>query len=316
MGAPASPTPQLARWDTFLAALRERLTAADTQRPSVRYWRAPQLIRLIRDVRTQHRAELKTNFPAGKEILRRLEKIGWIRPIEVEWIKGGEGRFYRLELDPQDQLHVDPFELLQGYAPDGIICYFGALNYHELTTQIPPFYHVARLRKGVPLFVPPSPALADKKLSPASPLGTELFSFGGIHYYLTTRYPQYIPGVQLRLVSGRNALRITDLEQTLLDTLMHPLPCGGLTVILEAWERAADRLDRSRLLAHLHVIGQPALWRRTAALLESLEIGVDHGLAAQADQALIAAPTADPLPLLPGFPFSGSSGRWHVGIPF
>jgi hypothetical protein len=44
----------------------------------------------------------------------------------------------------------------------------------------------------------------------------------------------------MRVVSPRTWLRITTLEQTLLDTLLQPLRCVGEAVVLEAWENGVS----------------------------------------------------------------------------
>ena len=53
-------------------------------------------------------------------------------------------------------------------------------------------------------------------------------------YYSNKRDVSLVPGIQFRVVSPRCWLRITTLEQTLLDALMQPVRCGGEAVALEA----------------------------------------------------------------------------------
>ena len=48
----------------------------------------------------------------------------------------------------------------------------------------------------------------------------------------------------MRAYGPRAQIRITTLEQTLLDSLYKPFLCGGPEVVFEAWQDAVDRLDR------------------------------------------------------------------------
>ena len=85
-----------------------------------------------------------------------------------------------------------------------------------------------------------------------NPLGTEIFRFEGVGYYSNKRDASLVPGIQFRVVSPRCWLRITTLEQTLLDALMQPVRCGGAAVVLEAWETGVKQFDADRMSEHLN----------------------------------------------------------------
>ena len=101
-----------------------------------------------------------------------------------------------------------------------------------------------------------------------SPLGTEIFRFDEVPYYVTRRDASLAPGIQLRVVSPKTWLRITTIEQTLLDTLLQPVRCGGEAVILEAWEKGVKDMDMDRMAEHLTKIQREDLDRRVAAVLD------------------------------------------------
>ncbi|HYG34823.1 MAG TPA: hypothetical protein VEC99_08570, partial [Clostridia bacterium] len=153
-----------------------------------------------------------------------------------------------------------------------------------------------------------------------SPLGTEIFRFAEVPYYETRRDASFVPGIQMRVVSPRTWLRITTLEQTLLDTLLQPIRCGGEAVIMEAWENGLKEMDADRMTEHLSKIQREDLERRVAAILDLN--GVDM-VATSLGQRLhrlrgrlaASAQEIPEIPLLPGFHFPNSSQDWNVRIP-
>jgi len=316
------PNPQLVRWERFLGLFRERISQRGEARPTVRYWKSAQLTNLIQELRIQYRAELRTTFPPGKAVIGRLEKIGWIKPVPIIWSKAVTQIMYRISLDDTAEVAIDPLELLQGYAPRGVLCYFGALRYHELTTQIPRFYHVAKMRTGaLPDAAKEYPSLPtlNPVEKPYNPMGTEIFIMADTVFYETSRYPALVPGTQVRLLTSRSGLRITDLEQTLLDTLTHPLQCGGSAVVFEAWERALEQIDPARLCLHLESINQLTLWRRVATILSVLAPSNDDPALAlvseKARTAMAGQPEQELIALLPDHPFVQINADWRVLIP-
>ncbi|MFT3882954.1 MAG: hypothetical protein QM703_25270 [Gemmatales bacterium] len=75
-------------------------------------------------------------------------------------------------------------------------------------------------------------------------LGEWLFTYKGLRYYKTTKENRLVPGIQTRFLNPTSIVRITSLEQTLLDTLHRPLSCGGPAVVMEAWEQGITRAKK------------------------------------------------------------------------
>lgn len=248
--------------------------------------------------------------------MRRLESAGWLTPIKVKATKS-RVRLYLMEASAAKNQPVDSYELLQAYLPAGVVSYFGALAFFSLTTQTPPFYHIGRLLSGEPQEPPldlPSPS---KRAVKRNPFGTELFRFEGTIYYETRRYRALTPGIQLREVGPRTWLRITTLEQTLLDTLLQPTRCGGEAVIFEAWDKARDTFDAERMADHLIQIGREDLWRRVGAVLNLVGAKVDGTSLADGLHKVRARVNRDSpeIPLLPGLHFTDRDGEWLVRVP-
>jgi predicted transcriptional regulator of viral defense system len=205
--------------------------------------------------------------------------------------------------------------------PAGIICYFSALTYYELTTQIAAHHHIARLNPPRPKKEPTE--LTDPKNEGTTvkrnQLGTEIFRFAEVSYYETRRDASLVPGIQMRVTSPKTWLRITTLEQTLLDTLLQPVRCGGEAIILEAWENGLEEMDADRMAEHLSKIQRQDLERRVAVVLDIIGTKVAATSLGRRLQGLrerlAASPEIPEIPLLPGFQFANFSEAWKVRTP-
>ncbi|MEI6562575.1 MAG: hypothetical protein WCO68_10935 [Verrucomicrobiota bacterium] len=262
---------------------------------------------------------LKSLLPACK-MIESLQRIGWIKSIPVE-PKGVAAEFFLVDMEAGKEENADSLELLQALRPNGVICYFSAIHYYDLTTQIPTHHHIAWFssKPGNPSGVANKTAQT-KEPTERNPLGVEKFRFQGVPYFLTKRDPSLVAGVQFREVSSRTRLRITTLEQTLLDTLLQPVRSGGEAVIFEAWENAMEQFDPDRMAQHLATIDRTYLDRRVAAMLEVLGTRLEStALKARFDtiqERLKSDPEVlVPLPLLPGFDFPNCNRDWNIQVP-
>lgn len=310
------------RWEFFLRLLREAVAQPTEEHPVVRCWKSTELISLIGSIVNKHRKILLYTFPTAKEVVKRLTAMGWLRPVSGIQSTIERLSFFFMEMDTAGSEVFDPLELLQAYLPSGVICYLGALSIHELTTQTPCFFHVGRIRRSsnvddISVFQPDA-SLDGKAEKKRNALGTEIFRFDGAVCYKTNRYAAYTPGVQMRIIAPRTWLRTTTLEQTLLDTLMQPVRCGGEAVVFEAWERGLERYDTAQMAEYLEKIGRRDLWRRVGAMLdilgaETTGTQLDAGL----KKALVSISTQneDEIPLLHGLEFSNLNKTWRVAVP-
>src|SRR5580658_8207142 len=306
------------RWEVFLRTLGDRVSAASEKNLTARCWKLSTLLREIRAITKSNQAVLRTTFPPAHVVIEQLKRMGLVHSIKVQSPSDAElNDFLLLDMEAGKGEPIYPLELLQAYLPDGVVCYFSAISYYELTTQVVAHHHVARL----------SPPRAKNSLAtvdatkPAgeaverNPLGTEIFHFEDVGYYLNKRDASLVPGIQFRVVSPRCWLRITTLEQTLLDTLMQPVRCGGEAVALEAWETGVKQMDADRMAEHLAKIQREDLERRVGGVLEM--IGADiaatslgHRLSAVRNR--LASQNVPEIPLLNGFQFPELNQAWQV----
>jgi hypothetical protein len=309
------------RWEVFLRTLGDRVSAASEKNLTARCWKLSTLLREIRAITKSNQAVLRTTFPPAHVVIEQLKRMGLIHSIKVQSPNDAElNDFLLLDMEAGKGEPIYPLELLQAYLPDGVVCYFSAINYYELTTQVVAHHHVARLN---PPRVKNSLA-AVEATEPAgeaverNPLGTEIFHFEDVGYYLNKRDASLVAGVQFRVVSPRCWLRITTLEQTLLDALMQPVRCGGEAVALEAWETGAKQIDMDRMAEHLAKIQRDDLDRRVGAVLEM--IGVDFaastlGQRLNSVRSQLMTQDVPEISLLAGFEFSELNKTWKVRTP-
>jgi hypothetical protein len=266
----------------------------------------------------------KRSALSDASLLRWLQQLGLAHAIPVQ----GEA-FYVLEIDNTATTEADPLELLMAEKPSGVICYFSAIAAHSLTTQPVAHHHVAELQ-------PPQATAPRRQTTEESPgehqqaaqargrrprsLGSVLFPFQDVPFYLTRRSSRLVPGVQMRMHGPRTQLRITTREQALLDSLYKPHHCGGPAVVFEAWETASNvsGLDEEQLSQYLRAMDYPATTRRAGAMLELLgyKPGAELSRVFEAQREAIDpdSPYAR-ISLLPGVPYSNLNERWLVTTP-
>lgn len=299
------------RWERFLRLLRDQVLEPSEDFPTVRCWRKSDLQGLIAKVVRANTAELKASvFPTAEEVIDGLNVMGWLKKIPLE----GHAQMYFLEMEARDGGMIDPLEVLQGYMPRGVLCFFGVLSYLELTTQIPPFYHVASIDK-TPL--PQGWKEPSFHKSWRNPLGEEIFRFEGALCYQTRRYAALMPGIHTRVFGQRASLRMTTLEQALLDALIYPVQCGGQSVAFESWARGVEIWNPERMADYLFGINRPSFDRRVGAMLEVLgtRCGCSKLIERIEGARLKIDSSSEEIPLLNGMVYSRINESWKVGVP-
>jgi len=253
-----------------------------------------------------------------------LKEIGLLTPIAIDQYPDSSKRstrFYRLDVSRKAQSQPSPLELLQAYNEAGVICYFTAIAFHSLSTQPPVHHHL-----GIPIEPRPKAAqVLPRKVSvsrsesrKADPLGTWLFTYKGLRYYQTSREKRLIPGIQTRITGPTSLIRITVLEQTLLDTLHRPLSCGGPAVVMEAWEQGLGRVNEDKLERYLQKMDYLPIAQRLGYVLGSLGYRPGASLKNALDAYLARLDPNDPSAyqqLFPGVKYDHLQYPWLVYGP-
>ncbi|SHJ63816.1 Transcriptional regulator, AbiEi antitoxin, Type IV TA system [Malonomonas rubra DSM 5091] len=312
------------QWDLFLKEFSDRLVAPSQGIPSTRCLSRNTLASIFSAIKKEK--QLPSTFPSGLKILELLTSMGLATeiPTEKKESSAPSKEFYLIGLSASHDKTTDPFEMLQAHKPDGVICYFSAISYYEMSTQFPSHHHIATLTKSPKPSNPQSPhQVIDSKHEDTQPeaskkIGTLSFSYQGVPFYTTKRNSNTIPGIKTRILNPRTTIKITSKEQTLLDTLSYPIHCGGAEVVFEAWENYIDSIDEEALLDLLNSIKSASLNRRLGALLDFIGYQPKAELNRFLENTKKEAETsADQItiPLLKGHAFQRINPSWNIFIP-
>lgn len=313
------------KWDGFLNALFKFLAKPKSKFISVRCLSQYTLSKIFKKIQTK--LGLST-FISGTKILKHLESMGLASKVRVEGVKSNSSSksFYLLGISASQKgtVHPDvhPFELLQAYKQDGIICYFSALFYFSLTTQYPSHHHIATIIKKAKRITTELTSNSinekDDDKRKRDKLGTFGFSYQDLAFYSTRRKDYTIPGIQLRVLNPRTNIRITTIEQTLLDTLQYPYRCGGPTVIFEAWKTHKNKINESKILDYLKNIDIDNLSRRVGTMFEIFKYSSGKDLSnhlKEIQNKILKSKEISNIPLLKGINYSNINANWKILIP-
>jgi predicted transcriptional regulator of viral defense system len=314
-------SPHSPRWEEFLKAFTARVAKPTSSLLSVRCITKQTLSGIFSEI--QQELNLPSTFPSGVAIIAHLISMGFASRIPVEGTAGTapSKEFILLGIQESQDLDVDPLELLQTYDQQGTICYFSALAYFNLTTQVPVHHHIATLtnQSTTNTNLERSATIVNpKKTNTKSKLGTYLFNYEGVPFYCTKRTKSSIPGIKIRVVSSRTNLRITTIEQTLLDTLQYPFHCGGQEVALEAWGRHIGQIDGDLFLDYLRTIRIDPLTRRVGAIFDLFGIPPARDLdffLKESKSRILSQPEVPEIPLFRGINSQRINPIWKILVP-
>lgn len=313
-----------AGYERFLHALLLRIAEASEARLTVRCWSQNDLRRLVQQIRSDliQQKVIKASFPRSKALINWLIESALISPVSGITLQGAKPAevYYLIEIGAGPKSLLSPFELLQAAEPAGVICYFSAISFHGLSSQTPSSHHISILEtRAAASKLTPIAAASERKLDGAhtphrSRLGSLLFQFEEVSYYRTKRARDAVPGIQTQILDKRIQFRMTDLEQTLLDTLANPEACGGAAVVFEVWEQGWDRSQAEAILAYLK--HQSAVMvRRFGALSDLLQLELDAATRSFLSESL-SCQGADctVVPLLRGSEGGSLDPKWRVQL--
>jgi len=306
-------------WTGIMAKLTERLKEPSAELPNVRWLSEYHLRCLLLAVAES--ADAPSTL-SGRKLLRTLvdSKLARQLPPGDFSDDSKSPAIYSLEIGGTPS--ISPIELLQATQPSyqkTVICYFTALEHHELTTQETPHHHVATLKKTTKRPQPETltgQTPAEKSVGESS-LGTRLFRYQDVPYYVTQRDLALMPGIQTVRISPSCQVRMTTLEQTLLDALHKPWSCGGPAVVFEAWERGLPLLEDARFAHCLMSIGRTDFTRRAGYMLEQFDHSTaDNDLLALLSDAKdkVRSGAVPTIPLLPDVPSKTLNETWGLYI--
>lgn len=297
----------------LIDAFRDRLAAARPSLASVRCLSHSKLTELVLEAREFTDSSVLKEC-SGAQLIRLLEDAAVLREIPLQQPASSKRRIkiYSIGFDPTGPT-IPAAELLQAHIPQGILCYFSAIELHGLSTQAAPHYHIAIKRAADSKYkrslLNPPPPSSDRPL----PLGTLEFFAEGVGYYSTQRDLTNLQGIQRRQLNPYCTVKVTNLEQTLLDCLHRPHSAGGAAVVFEAWEQGLKRTSPKKVLTLAAKIGDKTLLRRTGYMLQ---LHVPQSDVINDAKQLISGIPQEVMPtLLPGLPYRNENEEWGLRTP-
>lgn len=298
--------------EMILAGLNERLKEPSLSLPNIRWIAETELINLLLEIRDTLEIRGIKSY-SGKLLLEYLKQSGLAHELVIDDVPKGKKVIHLYRLGIGGVAEITPMELLQSLRQDGVICYFTALEHHDLTTQVAPHHHIASLETVAKRFE--DVVYQSAKSGKVPSLGTLLFNHNGVPYYWTKRDQGLLPGVQSIYLSADAIAKVTTLEQTLLDTLHRPWACGGPPVVFEAWERGLGRIDATLLAGYLKVIDRALVNRRVGCMLDLCGYAIKNDHLAELIRDAKAKSAFGPvLSLLPSVSAGKINRDWNLEV--
>ncbi len=209
MASPRSLTFEIAFFQAFLANLAKRLGQPTEMMPTTACWTMKGVESLFQEIRKELKNQGFPTSPTNRRILDWLTRNSLHHEVQADG-----ATFHVFELGASNHAPPDSLEILMASVPSGVVSYFSAISFHELTTQIVPHHHIARL-------IAPSnqPRIAPSRSFPSKrpdsnveksdqrKLGRLLFRLDGIPYYVTLRNPRLVPGIEIRNFGVKSLIR-------------------------------------------------------------------------------------------------------------
>ena len=186
--------------------------------------------------------DLGFNVRYVKEFLFHLKNEKWIHPL-----KRG---LYTLDSLFLDGIPIHEFEIAMALAPNSVISFYSAFQYHKLTLQIPSVIY---------LTIPISQNLPK--------VGKEKnVLIRHVKYeFVQTKKAFYFGYQKIWLHNAQ--IMMTDLERTLLDGLRKPQYCGSFIEVFNSYKNALDRANLGKLIDYSLKL-ETAMIKRLGYVLE------------------------------------------------
>lgn len=173
----------------------------------------------------------------ARKMITELVDNGWL-------LRVGAGEYQLLSaktgLEPYPS--ADKFVLAGQLSPDGFISFGSAAEYHGLTTQLFQTVTIATLKRA--------------RVREAPPVRIEYIHIkqeNFVGFLKSTKAPDVM---------------VATIDRTLIDAIHQPELCGGLSDLLEIYQRGHSRANVDKILEFLPTYGSKSLVQRVAYMLE------------------------------------------------
>lgn len=180
------------------------------------------------------------------ERLQRMVGKGWLERIER-----GKYAIVPLEAGPERVWSEDALVLAMHLVTPAAVAYWSALNYWNLTEQVPRITYVQ------------TTSTKRKRRIEAM----------GLRFQVVTVTTKKYFGLH-RAFSDHNRITVTDREKTILDGLDRPDLSGGIPEVAKALRSGASSVDWDRLDRYLERFGLGTIAKRLGYLVETMQLEI------------------------------------------
>jgi len=146
---------------------------------------------------------------------------------------------------------VDLFALVQSLHRDGYFTHLSAMYLNDLTEQIPKTIYFNIEQRGSGGAGHLTQEALDRAFKAEPRLSSNVVEFEATRIVKVNGRNTGQLGVVLTRVAGAQAVRVTDLERTLIDATVRPVYSGGIAVVARAFEMAREAVSVNKLTAYL-----------------------------------------------------------------
>jgi predicted transcriptional regulator of viral defense system len=146
---------------------------------------------------------------------------------------------------------VDVLDLIQSLNEQGYFTHFTALDLNNLTEQVPKtiYFNVEQRTSGGDGQL--SQDALDRAFKAQPRLSSNVIEYKGTRIVKVNGRNTNQLGVVVRRRTNAGALRVTDVERTLIDATVRPAYSGGIAVVAKAFELAKESVSVNKLAAYL-----------------------------------------------------------------
>lgn len=145
------------------------------------------------------------------------------------------------------------YDIIHSINRNGYFTHYTALYYHDLTLQIPKVFYL-NAEHSVPTSAPKdsllNQAAIDRAFAKDQRKSLNEYTWNNFRVILLRGKWTNELGVQ-QIINEHGTFKITDIERTLIDAVVRPVYCGGVTEVLAAFKAAEESLDIEKLFHHL-----------------------------------------------------------------
>ena len=147
---------------------------------------------------------------------------------------------------------VSPYSIASAVKTDGYLSHYMAMHLHELTDQLPETIYVNHEQRPQPKPAqPPTQETIDRAFKRPQRTSKNIAPFGRRRLCVLNGKHTGQLGVIGATDANECPIRVTGIERTLIDITVRPSYAGGVAEVLEAYRRAAGRVQVNHLVAML-----------------------------------------------------------------